>query len=100
MDRLYIPAIILRLKKIFYCNDKKITKFQITESKTSSTAYVVVYELIDSWVLDSTRKVRVDYSHGAGRSSPSCRLDDVFVPVQKLCVNIYLYTRMNSLYEF
>ena len=53
----------------------------------------------------------VDYSHGAGTSSPSlsiigrgisdetCRLDDVFAPdvsVQKLCVTIYSSIRKHS----
>ena len=50
MDRLYIPVIILHLSivaKTFYCNDKTITEFEIIDSKNSSTAYVILYELID-----------------------------------------------------
>ena len=59
MDRLYILVIILHLwivvKKTFYCNDHTITEFRIIDSKNSSTAYVVLYELIDTWFLDSNR---------------------------------------------
>ena len=53
MDRLYIPVIILHLSivaiKTFYCNDHTITEFGIIDSKDSSTAYVILYELIDTW---------------------------------------------------
>ena len=43
-----------------------------------------------------------DRSHGAGTSSPSHHLLMTLVPVQKLCVNIYVYLYMyvHSLYEF
>ena len=58
-----------------------------------------------------------DRSHGAGKSSPShwqqveeqapkpvgwtmCFLLMTLVPVQKLCVNIYVYICVHSLYEF
>ena len=58
-----------------------------------------------------------DHSHGAGTSSPShwqqveeqapkpvgwtmCFLLMTLVPVQKLCVNIYVYIYVHSLYEF
>ena len=34
------------LQKTFYCNDSKITEFQMIDAKNSSTAYVVMYELI------------------------------------------------------
>ena len=34
------------LQKTLYCNDSKITKFEMIETKNSSTAYVVMYELI------------------------------------------------------
>ena len=40
-------------KKTFYCNDNTITEFGIIDSKNSSTAYVILYELIDTWLLDS-----------------------------------------------
>ena len=46
-------------KKTFYRNDNKITEFEIIESKNSSAAYVILYELIDLWVLDSNRRVGV-----------------------------------------
>ena len=35
-------------KKTFYCNDHAITEFRIIDSKHSSTAYVKLYELIDT----------------------------------------------------
>ena len=30
----------------FYCNDSKITEFEIIDTKNSSTAYVVMYKFI------------------------------------------------------
>ena len=104
------------LQKTFYCNDHTITEFGIIDSINSSTAYVIQYELIDTWFLDSNRRVGLDRSHGAGTSSPShwqqveeqasipvgwtmCFLLMTFVPVQKLCVNIYIYIYA-FLYEF
>ena len=41
------------------CCKKSSTEFRIIDSKNSSTAYVILYELIDSWFLDSTRRVGV-----------------------------------------
>ena len=35
-------------KKTFYCNDHTITEFGIIDSINSSTAYVILYELIDT----------------------------------------------------
>ena len=46
-------------KNPLYCNDNKIMKFEIIDSKNSSTEYVILYELIDLWVLDSNRSVGV-----------------------------------------
>ena len=56
MDRLCIPVILLHLsiaekkekRKKNYCNDHTITEFGIIDSKNSSTAYVILYELIDT----------------------------------------------------
>ena len=60
MGRLYIPVIILHIsivgKKTCYCNDHTITEFGIIDSKNSSAAYVILYELIDTWFLDSNRR--------------------------------------------
>ena len=95
-------------KITFYCNDNTITQFGITDNKNSSTAYVILYELIDTWFLDSSRGVEFWSPHGAGTSYPShwqqveeqapkpvgwmmCFLLMTLVPVQKLCVNIYIY---------
>ena len=33
-------------KKAFYSNDNTITEFEIIDSKNSSTAYIILYELI------------------------------------------------------
>ena len=33
-------------KRIFYCNDSKITEFETIDTKNSTTAYVVMYKLI------------------------------------------------------
>ena len=34
------------LLKTFFCNDSKITEFEMIDTKISSTAYVVMYELV------------------------------------------------------
>ena len=46
-------------KKTFYCNDHTITEFGIIDSKNSSAAYIILYEWIDTWFLDSNRRVGV-----------------------------------------
>ena len=78
-------------KKTFYCNDHTITEFGITD-KNSSTAYIILYELIDTWFLDSNRRVGVwslpwrwhipsiPFTTGRGTSAETCRLEDVFPP--------------------
>ena len=39
-------------EKTFYCNDRKITEFEMINTKNSSTAYVVMYTLISYWFSD------------------------------------------------
>ena len=90
--------------KTFNCIDHTFTEFGIIDSKTP----LILYELIDTWLLDSNRGWEFDHPHGAGTSSPShwqqveqqapkpvgwmmCFLLMAFVPAQKLCVNIYIY---------
>ena len=53
----YFYCIYQLLQKI-YCNDNKMTEFEIIDSKNSSTVYDILNELIDFWVLDSNRNVR------------------------------------------
>ena len=94
-------------KKTFYCNDHTITEFGIIDSKNSSTAYIILYELIETLFWNRTGGWEFDRTHGAGTSSPShwqqveeqalkpvgwviSFLLMTFVPVQKLCV-IYIY---------
>ena len=119
MDRLYIPVIKLHLsivaKKTFYCNDHPITEFGITDNKNSSIAYVILYELIDTWFLDSNRRVGlwslpwwwhilpIPLTTGRGTSTENCGLDDVFPPddlgsrPEALCQYIYIcIPHMNS----
>ena len=43
----YTVSINCCKKTPFYCNDNTITVFGIIDSKNSSTAYVILYELID-----------------------------------------------------
>ena len=37
---------LMAMKYVFYCNDNKITEFDMINTKNSSTAYVVIYKLI------------------------------------------------------
>ena len=84
--------------------------------------YVILYELIDTWFLDSNRRVGVwslpwrwhilsiPLTTGRGTGAPKpvgwmmCFLLMTLVPVHKLCVNIYIYIHtyiyMHFLYEF
>ena len=91
IDSGHYTASINCCKKTFYCNDHKITEFGITD-KNSSTAYIVLYKWIDTWFLDSDRRVGVwslpwrwhilsiPLTTGRGTSAETCGLDDVFPP--------------------
>ena len=101
--------------KTFYCNGHKITEFGITD-KNSSTAYIVLYKWIDTWFLDSNRRVGVwslpwrwhilsiPLITGRGTSAETCGLDDVFPPddlgsrPEALCWYICIYICMYILY--
>ena len=96
-------------KKTFSCNDHTITEFGIIDSKNPSTAYVILYELIDTWFLDSNRRVGVwslpwrwhilsiPLTTGRGTGAETCGLDDVVPPddlcsrPEALCWYIYIY---------
>ena len=126
MDHLLNPVITLHLSivaKTFYCNDHKITEFGITD-KDSSTAYIVLCKWIETWLLDSNRRVGVwslpwrwhilsiPLTTGRGTSAETCGLDDVFPPddlgsrPEALCKYIYIYIYIcicmyvHFLYEF
>ena len=43
----HYTATINRCKRKLYCNDSKITEFETIDTKNSSTAYVVMYKLIN-----------------------------------------------------
>ena len=40
------PLLLTCCNRTFYCNDNKITEFDMINTKNSSTAYVVIYKLI------------------------------------------------------
>ena len=108
IDSGHYTASINCCKKTFYCNDHKITEFGITD-KNSSTAYIVLYKWIDTWFLDSNRRVGVwllpwrwhilsiPLTTGRGTSAETCGLDDVFPPddlgsrPEALCKYICIY---------
>ena len=80
------------LQKTSYCNDRTFTEFGIINSKNSSTAYVILYELIDTSFLDSNWRVGVlslpwrwhilsiPLTTGRGTSAETFGLDYVFPP--------------------
>ena len=95
------------LQKTFYCNDHTITEFGIIDSKTPllHMLYCMNWLTHDFWT--RTGGWEFDRSHGADSSFPyhwqqveeqastpvgwmMCFLLMTFVPVQKLCVNIYI----------
>ena len=110
IDSGHYTASINCCKKTFYCNDHKITEFGITDKNSSLHILYYINGLThDFWT--RTGGWEFDRSHGAGTSSPShwqqveeqapkpvgwtmCFLLMTLVPVQKLCVNIYVYIYM------
>ena len=118
IDSGHYTASINCCKKTFYCNDHKITEFGITDKNPLLHILYYINGLThDFWT--RTGGWEFDRSYGAGTSSPShwqqveeqatkpvgwtmCFLLMTLVPVQKLCVNIYVYIFMyvHSLYEF
>ena len=79
--------------------------FGIADNENSSIAYIMLYELIDTWILDSNRRVGVwslpwrwhilsiPLTTGRGTSTETCGLDDVFPPddPSRSSVLIYMY---------
>ena len=92
-----------------------MTEFGIIDDKNSSTAYVILYELIDIWVLDPSRRVGVGslpwrwhilsipLTTGRGTGAETCGLD-VFPPddlcsrPEALFIYIYIYIYSFILY--
>ena len=108
-------------KKTFYFNDHTIAEFGIIDIKNSSTANVMLYELIDTLFFDSNRRVGVwslpwrwhilyiPLTTGRGTGAEPCGLGDVF-PIDDICsrpeapcyyiyIYIYIYMHMHFLYE-
>ena len=95
---------MLQKKHISIATITQLRSLELLTAKTS-TAYVIVYELIDTWFLDSNRRVgvrslpwhwHIPLTTGRGAGAETCGLDDGFppddfVPVQKLCDDIYVY---------
>ena len=92
----YTASINCCEKKTINCNDHTITAFGIIDGKNSSTAYVILYELIDTWFLDSNRRVGVwslpwrwhflsiPLTKGWATVAETCGLDDM-LPPDDLC---------------
>ena len=89
----HCTASIYCCEKTFNCNDHTITEFWIIDNKNTSSAYVILYELIDTWFLDSNRRVGVwslpwrwhilsiPLTTGRWTGAETCGLvDDVFPP--------------------
>ena len=72
--------------------NNNLTEFGIIDNKNSPTAYVTLYELIDTRFLDSNKRVGVwslpwrwhilsiPLTTGRGKGTETCGLDDVFHP--------------------
>ena len=91
-DRCPIPLdTTTRLDPLKFNLQATIDHIWITD-KNSSTAYIVLYKWIDTWFLDSNRRVGVwsppwrrhilsiPLTTGRGTSAETCGLDDVFPP--------------------
>ena len=87
-DRPHNDTLYLQIKGVLY----GVYCECVIDSKNSSTAYVILYELIDTWFLDSNRRVGVwslpwrwhilsiPLPTGRGTGAETCGLDDVFPP--------------------
>ena len=120
MDRLYIAVIILHLsivakKKHSIATITQLRSLELLTIKTPllHMLYYMNWLTHDFWT--RTGEWEFDRSHGAGTSSPShwqqveeqapkpvgwmmCFLLMTFVPVQKLCVDIYIYIYIYMLF--
>ena len=79
-------------KRTFYCNDSKITEFEMIDTKNSSTAYVVMYRLLHYGFRTRTggwefwlhpwrwHNLSIPLKAGRGISVETCGMDDVFPP--------------------
>ena len=104
----HYTAYINCCQKTFFCNDHTITEFGSTDIN-SYTAYVILYELFDTWFWDSNRRVGVwslpwrwhilsiPLTAGRGTSAETCGLDNVsswwpcFPSRSSVLIYIYVY---------
>ena len=120
MDHPLIPVITLHLLIVAKKHSiATITKLRSLELLIKTPLLHILYYIngLTHGFWTRTGGWEFDRSHGAGTSSPShwqqveeqapkpvgrtmCFLLMTLVPVQKLCVNIYVYMYVHSLYEF
>ena len=119
MDRLYIPVIILHLSIFAKKSIATITKLRSLELWTTKTPVLHMLYYMNWWTHNLCTRTggwEFDRSHGSGISSPSHwqQVEEqaptpvgwimwfllmTSVPVQKFCVNLYIYI-CAFLYEF
>ena len=68
MDSVWLVVITLLLnsRKVFYCNDSRITELNINDTHNSSTAYILLYILIVGCLWQNCGGWQLIASHGAG----------------------------------
>ena len=82
----YTASINCLKEKPFYCNDHTTTEFGIIDSKNSSTACVILYELVDISFVGLEQEdgrwhiISIPWTTGRGTGAETCGLDDVFPP--------------------
>ena len=124
MDRLYIPVIRLHLsiaaKKHSVATIPQLRSLELLTEKNSSTAYVILHELIDTWFLDSNRRVgawslpwrwhilSIPLTTGRGTGAETCGFGwcvsswwPLFRSRSSVLIYIYIYIYICALlYEF
>ena len=102
--------VLIVVKRTFYCSDSKITEYEKMDTTPTPAVYVIIYRLIAAWDLDQNMEggslvtpiLSVLLEAGRGRSAGSCRLDDLFPPVDLRsgseihCKFIYIFRTMDA----